>query len=388
MKKYLAIIVGVLLVVAMAATVYAEITIGGDARVRGVLKRNFDFADTADDVGDADYWDQRVRIKLTAKVAGNAEVRTRFTLIEGVWGNAGNAPFDGTNGQVRFDNDDYAYLHVPVGGVTIDVGRQLANWGNKFLIWATGKNRLKVTYKAGSVKVGGFIDKNVENKASTSTADDPGDRDDYGAFIVNNFGAFKAGLLGVYFIDDDQPSDKDTGVILDVFFTGKVGNLGVAGELAYKGGDKFENNDDPQHGGFIAISSSMDALTIAGAVAYASNGYTANKYFTPTLFFGTSQPTALMNFGSVVDETTYAALLGVNYKVSSALGVMGKIAYADLNGMGVNGDGSIVEIDAGLKYKISKNTTYSIDFAYGIPNDLSVEDDAPIALAHKLEIKF
>lgn len=326
MKRYLAIILGVILVVAMAATAYAEVTIGGDARVRGIWKNNYDLNDDVDD--DARYYDQRVRIKIDAKVAGDAEVRTRFTLIEGTWGK--DAGFNDANGTVRFDDDDYAYLHVPIGNITLDIGRQHADWGNKFLVWNASKNRIKLVSKVGTAAVGAAIDKNREDLAPNNDMD----YDDYLLFFINQFGAFKVALLGVYFNDDKAGKD---GQLLDLAINGSANGLNIAGELVFKWGDLMETTDkdgdqNNPWGGFLMVTKSMDNLTVGGAVAYTANGYVANKYFEPTVFFGTgnSRGVAMMNFGAGGGDTL-GIVVPIRYKASGALTVGANLAYASFD---------------------------------------------------------
>lgn len=385
MKKYVAIILGVLLLVAMGATAYAEIKIkiGGDARARGIFNENYNFNDSVD--ADQRYYDQRLRIKLTAGLDDKAEIRARFTLSEGTWGQ------DATVGDVSLDDDDYAYLHVPVGKFNFDVGRQVANWGNKFWLWNNSKDRIKITTKISKTLLGFGHSKAKE----FVNPDNEGDVNVYCGFAVRKFASIKGGVRACY-IDNDT-NDK-TGQKFDVFLKGKAGGLGLEAEFAYEGDDLFEGPDgDPSTGGFMQISKALNPLTLSGMVAYANSGYKATEFFTPTVFFGTSQPTAIADFQAADDSSSYAVTLSGTYKVTNALSLTGAFAYASLenlaseltNGAAVDtGNETITEIDAKLKYKISKKITYYVDFGYLMPSDITPQDDAAMALAHKIEIKF
>ncbi len=376
MKRILVIAISAMFVLSLAATAFAaDVVFSGDARSRGIWKNNYDFDNSVDTAGlDSRYYDQRVRLKATVKAGDGVEVRTRLVLLDNKWdgGSGGNTV-----------TSDYAYIHVPIGSINIDVGRQLASWGNKFMAWAIKKDRLKVTSKVNGTVVGGFIDKNAEANAPDYT----GDYNGYGALVIHNFGDLKGGIIVIY-ADDDATGL--TGVMSSVFTKGKVGDFGLAAEVAYLAGDKFEDAaGNSPWGGFVHLSKNVDALTFGGAVAYATNGYTANKFFAPTVFFGTSQPTAIMNFGAASDASTFAVVGSVGYKATDALSLIGRVAYASLQDMGVGGaDGSAFELDAGLKYAITKNTAYTVDFGALMPNDMSAQDDTAIALAHKVEVKF
>jgi len=378
LKKFISLITVALFVLGMVSFAFAvDVEFGGDARVRGVNKYNYDADKSADD--DNAYYDQRYRLKITAKADNGVEARARIRISDATWDNSSTV--GDTGGNVTAD---YAYLHVPIGNVTIDVGRQIASWGNKFMVWNAETNRLKVYTKVSGMTVGVFTDKKVETNDDFNSQD----FNDYAAFLITKAGGLKVGILGVYYKDDTTP-DND-GQLINVFTNGKIGNLGVAAEIAYKGGDLFETtaSDGADLGAFALVTAGLGKATVGGAVAYAKDGYTTDNDFTPTYFFGTSQIMAITNFGAQADDKAYAALAFANFKATSDLSVLGRAAYANLGENAAGDDMTIIEIDAGLTYKLGKNTAYSLAVAYGMPSDWNTEDDNILGMSHKIEVKF
>jgi len=128
----------------------SKVILGGEARLRGVCKINYDTNDNVDN--DNCYWDQRVRLTVTGQI-GDAEVRTRIDISDAKWNNAT---------ETYGIKVDYAYLHIPVAGVVIDAGRQKATFGNKFYQDDVAKDRFKVSAKVGDATIGAYSDKRSE----------------------------------------------------------------------------------------------------------------------------------------------------------------------------------------------------------------------------------
>ncbi|MDP2166830.1 MAG: hypothetical protein Q8J64_00685 [Thermodesulfovibrionales bacterium] len=392
MKKYLAIVLSAVFVLGLAATAFAvmaeipaetqaavakgttQVTLGGEARVRAISKDDYDFNGTTDD--STAYYDQRVRLMLDAKTADGVEVKTRLTISEGQWNGATQ-----TGGN---PSTDYAYISFPVQKFRFDVGRQMADFGNKFMVWQAPKDRLKVTTKIGDSLVGFFTDKNTE----TGVLDN--DSDSYALLAKGKAGELEVGGMLIY--QTNKATDKN-GQTLDLYTKGSVAGLNLDAELTYKGGEINEKintkGDKVDPLGFYAhVAKPMGPLTVGALLGYAKN-FTADNDFAPTLFFGTSQITAMADFGGGGSDTTTAIGAGASYKVTEAITGSGKLVYAmfDIAAAGVK-DPTLIEIDLGMKYQLAKSLSYNLDFGYGIPSDATTTDDAAVVLAHRIEITF
>ena len=214
----------------------SKVTIGGDAYVEGYWLGNHDmYSDTdADDL----FWNQRVRLKVHAAIGG-VEVRTRLTTGDQVWNDATN-----TGSAVSVD---YAYLHVPIGPVSLDFGRQKSDWGNKLLEWNVNKDRAKVTVDiVDKVSIGVYTDK-VNERRDVTLADNEDnlvlptltiDEDHYGLFVIANLDVVEVGFLGIDMIDGR--GDGLTSYKTSLFANAEFAGVQISTELALKAGEHFE----------------------------------------------------------------------------------------------------------------------------------------------------
>lgn len=390
MKKYLAIILGMLLVLAMAAVASAEtkFTMNGDARVRGTWQSDYDFNNDAD--ADKRWWDYRVRLGLNIAADGGTTISTRLSLTD--WNKTWEGA--GTSGGMHETTTglDYAFITVPLGkGITATLGKVIVSWGKGFMAWDNRAYRLILGTDIGNTKVIAFTQKNVE---STATGDkNLDDNDVYSILAIHKMKNLTLGGIYVYTNNDANTPTTD-GSTFDVYFDGKSGAINYFGEFVYQTGDANEKvnangNKKKPYGGFVHVDYTMGNATLVGAVAFSKNGWTSDDDFTPTYFYGTSQSTAMLNFGANGDTT---AILGaVVYKVSNDLSLMGKLAYANVDKFSsTQVDVDLTELDLGLTYKINKSTSYSIAFGYLKPSiDVSgAKEDAAMALGHTLLVNF
>jgi hypothetical protein len=340
------------------------IQISGDARVRGIWQINYDL-DSDVDV-DNRYWDQRARFNVDAATIGGVELRTRLTLSTASGSKSGQYAWDGTlNGQdVTWD---WAYLHIPVGGISVDVGNQRSNWGLKFFTWDTPKDRLKVNIPAGPGTLVLFTDKDNDTFNEIVGTDNLTDKDSYGVAYVGKAGDLTVGAIGIY-TNDATPTVDASGFAVDAYLNGPVGPVGLAAEVVYKGGDLNENAaGDSRYGGFVLATLGLDVATIGGAIAFTDNGYVADNDWTPTLFFGTLQPTAMLNYGQGADSML-TGLVFASFKAGDAGTATVKAAYVDVSEWAANGqDGNLAEIDAGYTHQITKNINLDFGVGYLMP---------------------
>ncbi|HDH13431.1 MAG TPA: hypothetical protein ENG83_14760 [Nitrospirae bacterium] len=407
MKKSLIVLLSMVFVLSAFAIVFADdagvdsvragkagakVTIGGDAYVRGYWEKNWDMDDDAADA-DVRYWDQRVRLKITA-AAGDAELRTRFTTDDQRW--------DGTNNTNANLATDYAYLHIPVDPVIIDFGRQKSDWGNKLMEWQATRDRAKLSAKFGDTSVGAYTDKIDE--VSTTGNKNLDDINDYGIFVTHSLGDIEGGVIAVFY--DDNTTDNNNGTRVSGYAKANVAGLSVKAELAMKTGDKYkttktattDTNKNNQLGAFVSVSKELnDKLSVSGLIAYSQDGYVADKHFTPTVMIGTDNSTALANFGenplSGSDDDSLLFVVGADFQATPDLSLYGKIAYLDLDAYSNNfanskTSASATEVDAGLGYQLAQNTTLNVDLGYMTPNDLTTKDDAAMSIGQSITFKF
>lgn len=409
MKKALSFAVALGLVAGVASVASAaELTINGDARWRGVYHTNYtDADDRAQDK--VQQMDQRYRFNADLKINDAVKVNTRLVLADQVFGGK-VATVDNTNASAANNfYVDRANMVINTLGGTWTLGRQDASWGNKFLAWGVSVDRLKAIYKAGDMTFGGYLQKNDEGQY----ANGDGDNDTWGALVIGKAGDTTWGVLANYNIVDTnaaKASGKDTGYLIDPYFTTKVGPATLMGELVYKGGDTFENRDgDAVYGGFVAASVDMAPATVKGIVAYYKNNEGAaaggaardcDNDFAPSLLIGTCNETAMIDFGGTTnpnnvvaeaDDSTYLIAAGVDFKANDKLTLGAAAGYLMASEyMGANGDqdGTLVEIDLTAKYALAQNATYRIGVAYGMVDEFSSEDDDVIAIGNAVEVAW
>jgi len=400
MKKYLIVFLSMLLVAAMSVAAYAtnggKVTIGGDAYVRGIWNGNFDMNNDADD--SVRYWDQRVRLTITGDVANGVELRVRLTTDDDKWNGASN-----TGGTLDVD---YAYLHVPVGSVVLDLGRQKSTWGHELLESGVTRDRAKVTSTAGPLTVGLYTDKLSDNNTSSSAAlTNSDDIDNYGIFVIHKAGNAEGGLLVELYNDDSSADSADQdGTKGSAYAKVSAGGAAITAEVAIKNGGIYETTDkdgdksETQWAAFAGAELPTGQLTVTGLLGLTRNGFVADKHFTPTVLIGTDNPTAIADFGENPNNTSVAqdsflAVAGVKLSPQPAMTVYGKAAFLSMKAYDsdfASGEdkATAVEVDAGLEYQIAQNTTYNIDFGYMFPKDITADDDNVMTLAHSLSVKF
>ena len=424
MKKLIAVLFCSVFVLALAGSVYAaDLRIGGDAYVEGVWTDNYGSAlgvGTFDNGyrSDQRYWAQRVVLKLDAVLENGIELRTAYNVSGGfngpsAWGvgsKATNIYADnsGTGAAAAHPaafQTEYAYLHVPIGGFTVDAGHMLKSWGDGFDDFETPCDRFKVGYKVNDMlTLGAYVRKDTE---TFSVDSGKGDADTYEVeAVATPNSSTKTGINLSFSQNQQDRSGEQRGRYhfadkwhTDAFFNTKLGVVTIMSEAAYNSTNGsypgYNSMDDKkgvgrgygQFGGFaLAQAEVVPAVTMTGAVAFASNGYSADDDFQPTLLFGTrNNPVALLNFQSLGSTaTTWAALAAADFKANDCTTIHGLVAYASLgDGTGdvrANHEGNVmpdagralglVELDATVKYQISKSTAWTVGATMGIPTSV------------------
>ena len=443
MKKALSFAVALGLVAGMASyAAAATVDFHGDARWRGLSRANADGDENVPNPGDdVDGMDQRYRLVTNITVNDDLMVGFRVNMFEGSFGNNhsnfgtttttttttnctedfplvldanGNPTLTCTSASAstsKTDNMfvDRAYMKIKMLGGTYLIGRQNASWGNKFLGWGNGVDRLKGVYKSGDLTYGGYLQKSTENG-------DNNDKDVWAGFAIGKAGDSKWGVLANYIVDHDPANAaKDVGQLIDVFYNTKVGAVNILTELVYTGGDMLESVDgDAKIGGFVGASMGMDALTVKGIVAFYMNnegdngaGRDCDNDFAPTLLIGTCQESAIIDFGSTTgksaivagvsdgagDDMTYLVSVGADLKVDDKLTVGALVGYlmgSENVGWGASAENEVTltELDLTASYVLAKGVTYRAGIAYGIWDGRSATDDDLLSFSNNISVKW
>jgi uncharacterized Zn-binding protein involved in type VI secretion len=400
----------------------AELTINGDARWRGVYKQNTTDSTDHNDVtpGVANQgqdttqkMDQRYRFNANVKINDDVTVNTRWVLRDGEFGNENGAS----------DLVDRANMVIKTLGGTWTIGRQDVSWGNKFLAWGESADRIKAVYKSGDITFGGFLQKDRENNGSLTNTDlvnGDGDKDSWAGIFIAKFGDTTVGVLPVYSTEDSsaaKASGRDTGYLIDPYFTTKMGPATVMGEMVYKGGDLNENSDgDAVWGGFVAASVDLAPVTVKALFAYydgnegdAGGTRDCDNDFAPSVLIGTCNETAVIDFGGTTrvgngtpttaatvtaDDFTYLVGAGVDFKASDKLTVGGLVGYlmaTDKDGYSATGGeeaASLIEVDLTAKYALAQNANYTFSIGYGMPDQFSAQDDDWVVIGNRIEVAW
>ena len=389
MKKLLALMVTLLMVFGLVSFAVAEVTLSGDARVRGRSHGNFDHDSDTD--ADKRWYDHRIRLKIHGSNDDGAGVKVRLRLMNQDLNEAGMAA---KADQITYGGDDYAYMYAKVAeNWTFSGGWMPGDWGHRLWGWGASHQRVKIEGNLDGLILGYWNQKDLDT-LGTPGPDNLKDVESNSVWVVAPLGEFTVGAT-IKMTKDARSGGLD-GSEFDVFFTGNAGDISLKGELAQIDGDiNVGVGGDAQMGAFIGGGMDMDGLNVSGAIAMTSNGYVANGYFTPALLFGTSQPTAAVNLGeNLIGGTgdTTAIVLGVDTKLSDEMGVGAKVLYAmwdnyvpdDGNG------GTFMELDATFSYALGENTSFGAGLAYGMPSfdDSNVPDDSMMAIAWTLGTSF
>ena len=366
MKKYISTALALAMVGAMAASASAaEVTIGGDMRVRGI--------DQADYRNDNASYDQRVRLTVKAAAAGGASVNLRFRTDgnNGMW-NGGANTGAADNGMYT----DYAYITVPVGSVTINAGRQMDAWGHRLDAFEDAVDRLAFSTKMGDVDVTAYADKTAEDTVNND------DDDAYGVVLETKVAGADVALELVRDIDDAADTEDST---IGLMVNTDVAGVAVNSEIAYTDPDTPAAGQENPMGIMVSGATKMGAIDAKLLVAVTEDGFVMDNHFHPTEQYGRAYPIARAELGADGDSVLIAA--SASYKVSDKMTVGATLANTEVDMAGSN-DGTIFELDGSLKYKIADNVSYSASVMFCDSDDMGFADDSFSGMVHTLNISF
>jgi len=215
---------------------------------------------------------------------------------------------------------DRAYLVAPIAGMQVSAGRMKAHWGLGFQVNDETRSRIKVAKPMGAMTVFGIFDKLAEN--TNGGTKDAMDKDAYtvgaigkaggmtwGTFVTSvtesnvdgmdaNTAVAATGTTPVVDAVDAVFDTKPSTINMNFFVKTKVGNIALSSEFA-----KIEDAT-----GLVAMGTMpVGSMSITGALATTSEGFTADSDFTP--------------FGGL--DGTYKVYNSVKYKIDDKKSVFG-----------------------------------------------------------------
>ena len=327
MKKIIAVTAGLMLTGSIVASASAaDIVFSGDARARFNYEDNYTGlaggkglpngpASTTDN-----FWNSRVRLQFQMNTKGGAYAVGRFRLADGTWeGNNGSTVSPsgggGTGGSIGYASSntksnlwaDVGYIGVPMGPIVVEAGLGYDDFTNDFFRagstdnftflrgkYVTDQTTLFAFYEKLRVDplIGGTTMVTPDPDPNTNNTDDQNDVDQYGVNLTQKFDK-NWSLNGTILYRDDQTDADLSGVAVDALVSGKVNDIGLWAELAYKQADyqtagynsgkegwynKSTTGDDG-YGGYVAAKVPFGIAAVSVMAGATFNGYTASPDF-------------------------------------------------------------------------------------------------------------
>ncbi len=399
MKKYLAIVIGMIFVLGFAASAFAihaqipaetqavvakgatQITIGGDIRFRMDYRSNL--SDQLDNGSGDEHFarvDARVRLKIEAKVSDNTKGLIQWEH-DWIWGdgNMSKGTYQEGNGMIANGNKILqAWIQHNMGPVSFKIGHMPLALGNKLFfdhsLW--GDDAVLIFASPNKqTHVFGVFAKFDENAA--------GINDDATAYVLA--GGYNAGNFGV---GGDVSYVDDQAANIHLWNFGIRGNVNVGG-FAIKGDVEIQTGEVDTVGGpdfsgwatYLRGDYKLGSTNIYGLFAWGS-GDDADSADDIEAFQTSLSPvvydyagylyhyrmkTATGGAGGI--SNTMIFKVGAKHKVNKDVSVAGSIAYlqadedVSLNG-GTPDDDLGWEIDGSIKYKMDRNLTLALQGGY------------------------
>ncbi len=231
-KNLIAVAVAGVLAVPFAAQA-ADINFSGDARYKYFSVKN----DTTGTTVDTSGRNNRVRLKVDAKMDGGASAHARTTFDKGAAATS-----------------DYAYIGFKAGPVAVSAGDQMATWGHKIIADGTAKpNRIKLAMKTGGMKL-------------MAT-------DDNESVTVYALGKAGAGSFGVLY---NNGAEK-----YDIFYKGKAGDISYGVETLNVGATTAGADD--QNMMHVNFGMPMGGMGLKFQYVTTKGGYATDDDFEPLI---------------------------------------------------------------------------------------------------------
>jgi hypothetical protein len=360
-------------------------------------------AATADD--SQDFWDQRLRLKMDWQVAEGVKVGARADILETIWQtDAAPVAFPNTNGDPAKEIDfDWAYVAFNWGPTVLSLGKMDVSWGTGMYAQVDNRYRLKITGKANAIGYGFAWDTFYESNDQLVNDDDKG----YSAWVTGTFNGWSTGLLGLYRLQEQDPTVSKDAMAFDVFAKGAFGNAKINAEAFYGFGTyDYSGKPDVDASAFLAYVGAFLPLGPVGAgfeVAYATGDDPGtldknegayfmdyNGPFTSFILFNNFD---LDGWNSVYSggadkgvNNALALKASGTFAASQQLSFMGALVWAKADQTRANQDSDMgVEIDLLAKYALTANVTVQAGFGYLAAGDFyNVDNDPWVGTAHAI----
>jgi hypothetical protein len=425
LKKFIAVIVGMMLVLGLAGValaVHAEIPaetqavvakgatqvyISGNLRIRGWFKSDISGRNPADNVTNTAYYDQRVRLKVDAKLGGvTGRIHLHGWTVDGQWGRFNAVP-----------DSDLAVLEAWIDykgeGLGFPAGIKV---GHMPLV--LGPAKLFFDHrKFGDDAIVLYADPNEQTHIALLTikaaevlkGEDDDDTDIYVGLLNYKLDAHTVGAYYAYVASsgtDTKFSD------LGLHAQGEVAGVNYTAQVDLQFGDLDATQEASGWAVWLQGAYKLEPATVRALFAYGSGDDNTDndveefvtvlsgvKYYTVVYDYMINSASG---YGDLLDSTadegrngianTMVIGLGVDLKPLEKLGLALDAYYlraAETTG-GIDEDIGI-EFDVKATYKLAKNLKYYVWAGYLSTGDFYEDqgiDGDPLVLMHALELAF
>lgn len=422
MKKYLALILGVLFVLSFAASAFAihaeipsetqavvakgatQITLGGELRTRGWYQDNITSGKDPLKTNSAAFYDQRVRLSVDATVAPGVK---GYVMVESnggtadtyTWGNFNSKPTD-----LQINEAWILYTGSGLLGFNsgLKIGHMPLALGNKEFFDHTKFGDDAIVFFMDPTKqlhVGLLTVKFSENFSGIGNAnlDNTNDLDGYVALMTYKLD--DTASLGVNYTylncSDLDFSHQNLGIHGNASFAGV--NLKGAADIQF--GDQ---NEDQSFGGWAAMLGAdfkLNPVTLRVSAAYGSGDDDDDDNDAFITYLGADQHYTLVyeyrvnsaagTTATGLNNTGYINL-GVDYAASKDLSMSVDGYWLKASEDNAAGEDEIGwEVDAKAKYALAKNLSYQVDAGYFDAGDFyGKKAKGATVLRHTLTLNF
>jgi hypothetical protein len=382
-----------LMIVAFAATAFAEVKIAGYYNVNGWYKSNI--ASVDNDTDDKNmFYEQEWKINLNAQTDKDTYFKSQLEIsdntIEKSVDYAGSTHF-----QV-----ERAYLGHNFGALTLDVGIMDGGaWSYAFANDKEGYFRVKATIPAAGGKVFLITQKNKEaNETATYKDAEKDDSDTYYIAYSGKMGGITvAPLFGYTMNGAVQATDGDVDATAMSFQLGLGGNFGAVGfefDSVYNVTDPEAGDNLKNYGAFLNVFGKAGAAKVGAYVAYASadedNAFDMKDDF-DDVYAGIHIYDEYKTLKGLTVIGVYGST-AINAKTSVEAGIAYAMSNADANNAVAKAtfseDTTAVSADVTLSYAITEALSYDAMIGYISVDEDGGDVDPAYVLKHGLTLSF
>lgn len=354
------------LTILVATASAGQVTFSGDARVRYIVKNNYLFGNL--DSSTNDYWTSRVRINVFAKAAGGAYAKGRLRMDVTKWGDPDPDKLPWV---------DIAYIGVPMGPTVLEAGNMKSNL-TRFFQYDQSADQARLSwdmFESTWTAIYRILNEGAESEYAVDRNED-NDNVSYGLTAVKPFLSDWT-AKGHLFYQDDQRNPYTSGTYVkpsdgffwSVFLDGKIGEMKLETEVAFKAADVRQSRDNSGAiinqrnvsmgngwGWYIEGGYPMGSFTPILNIGIAANGYDADNDF-GWLMIGNSNNEPISVISQVGEAGDwYWIAPSLIYNPINKLSMRANFVYVDLN----VGDQRDLEFQFARLYELSGELTYMI----------------------------